>query len=243
LVQIEIRDFKKMNLEGAMVVDGFPSVGLVSSIAATYLISSLNLDQVAALDSPHFPPISMVYDSRPKFPARIYASDTLRLAVFLAEFTPSLHLHREIAKTILSWARERYCSLIVSPVGIPVEGEPDASAEPLGVGSTDRARERLSKCGIQQLKVGIIGGISGILLNEGRWSNFDVISLTVGAHKQFPDARAAAKVIQALNKLKPEFKIDVKPLLDEAEEIENRLKVLRKQATPVEMPPKPEIYR
>lgn len=245
MIEIEIREFKKMDLEGAMILDGFPSVGLVSSIVATHLISSLHLDQIAALDSPYFPPISMVYDSKPKFPARIYASEALKLAIFLAEFTPHPNLDRDIAKTILSWARERHCSLIVSPVGIPIEGEPSGSEElePLGVGSTDRARQTLSKSGIRQLKVGIIGGISGILLNEARWSNFEVISLTIGAHKQFPDARAAAKVIEAVNKLRPEFKIDVKPLLDQAEEIENRLRVLRKQAAPVEMPPKLEIYR
>lgn len=245
MVEIEIRDFKKIDLEGAMVVDGFPSVGLVSSIVATYLISTLNLDQIAALDSPYFPPISMVYDSKPKFPARIYASDTSKLAVFLAEFTPHPYLDRAIAKTILTWAREHYCSLVLSAVGIPIEGEPEASWEPetQGVGSTDRARQRLSESDIRQLKVGIIGGISGILLNEARWSNFDIISLTVGAHKQFPDARAAAKIIEALNKLKPELGIDVKPLLKQAEEIENRLKILRKQAAPVEVPPRVEIYR
>jgi uncharacterized protein len=248
LAEIEIHEFKRMNLEGATVVDGFPSVGLVSSIVATSLISTLNLDQIAALDSKEFPPLSMVYETRPKFPARIYASEQLKLAVFLSEFTPEPHLDRSLATTILSWARENYCSLIVSPVGVP-NGEDSKNLlgqEPLGVGSTDRARLRLSKAGIEPLRVGIIGGISGILLNEGRWSNFDVISLAVGAHKQFPDARAAAKIVQSLNKLQPEFKMDVKPLLDQAEEIENRLKVLRKQAAPVEIPnsrSKMEIYR
>jgi uncharacterized protein len=245
MLKIEIRDFKKMDLEGAMVVDGFPSVGLVSTIVATHLISNLHLDQIAALDSEHFPPISMVYDSKPKFPARIYASESVKLAVFLAEFTPAPQLARDIAKTMLSWTREHYCSLIVSPVGIPMEEKPETpeKIEPLGVGSSERARQRLAKSGIEQLRVGIIGGISGILLNEGRWSNFDVISLTVKAHRQYPDARAAAKVIEAVNKLKPELKIDTKPLLDQAEEIENRLKILRQQAAPVEAPPRLEIYR
>jgi uncharacterized protein len=187
----------------------------------------------------------MVYETRPKFPARIYANEQLKLAVFLAEFTPDPQLDRELANTILSWAREHYCSIIVSPVGVPMEESSKLvnDSEPLGVGSTDRARLRLNQARIEQLRVGIIGGISGVLLNEGRWSNFDVVSLAVGALKQFPDARAAAKVIQAVNKLHPEFQLDVKPLLDQAEEIENRLKILRKQATTVEIPAKPEIYR
>ncbi len=244
LAEIEIRDFKKMDLEGAVVIDGFPSVGLVSSIVATYLISSLNLDQIAALDSTDFPPISMVYDTRPKFPARIYANEKMKLAVFLAEFTPGPQLARDLARTILSWAREQYCSLVVSPVGVPsgAETKTQLGPEPLGVGSTNRARLRLNEAEIDQLRVGIIGGIGGILLNEGRWSNFDVISLAVGIHKQSPDARAAAKIIEALNRLRPQLKVDVRPLLDQAKEIESRLKVLRKQAEPVEMPHKLEIY-
>lgn len=241
---IEIREFKRMQLEGATVVDGFPSVGLVSSIVATHLISNLNLDQIAALDCPSFPPISMVYDTRPKFPARIYASEEFKLVVFLAEFTPHPSLDRDLAKTILSWAREHYCSLIVSPVGVPNNEGSGAlfGSGPLGVGSTDRTRAKMSNIGIEQLQLGIVGGISGILLNEGRWSNFDVISLVVPAHKSYPDARAAAKVMECVNKLHPEFKLEVKPLLDQAEEIENRLKVLRRQTAPVEMT-EPGIYR
>jgi predicted ATP-grasp superfamily ATP-dependent carboligase len=48
---VEVRPFKRVNLMGGVVIDGFPSVGFVSTIAATYLISSLKLDQIAAMDS------------------------------------------------------------------------------------------------------------------------------------------------------------------------------------------------
>jgi len=217
-------------------LDGFPSIGLVTSIAATYLISTLNLDQVAALESERFPPLSMVYDSKPKFPARIYASDKWKIAVFLAEFSPDPHLDREIAKTILGWAREHHCSLVISPVEMPLEQEKD-KVEVFGVGSTERARQRLRESGINELGVGMVAGVAGILLNEGRWSEFDIISLGVRAHKEYPDARAAAKVVEAIDKLLPDLQIDVKPLYEEAEVIEARLKALRTQAKPVQPPP------
>ncbi len=51
MFEIEVRRFKNMNLEGGAVIDGFPSVGLVSTIAASYIIASNTLDQIAALDS------------------------------------------------------------------------------------------------------------------------------------------------------------------------------------------------
>jgi uncharacterized protein len=235
---IEVREFKKISLEGGTVLDGFPSVGLATSIAATYLISTLNLDQVAALESERFPPLSMVYDSKPKFPARIYASDKWRIAVFLAEFSPDPHLDREIAKTMLGWAREHYCSLVISPVEMPLGQEKEEVGEEVfGVGSTERARQRLRKSGINELGVGIVAGVAGVLLNEGRWSDFDIISLGVRSHKEYPDARAAAKVVEAIDKLLPDLQIDVKPLYEEAEAIETRLKALRTQAKPVQPPP------
>ena len=43
---IVIYELEKMNLKGAVVIDGFPSVGLVSSIVANFLINTLKLEQV-----------------------------------------------------------------------------------------------------------------------------------------------------------------------------------------------------
>jgi len=91
-----------MDLTDGVVIEGFPSVGLVTTIAATYLISSLKLDQMAAMDSAWFPPVSMIYAEKPKFPARIYASARDKIAVCLSEFTPTIYLDRFIARSILS---------------------------------------------------------------------------------------------------------------------------------------------
>jgi len=241
LSEIEVRKFKDLDLKGGAVIDGFPSVGLANTIAANFLIAKLNLDQIAALDSRLFPPLSMVYASKPKFPARIYASDKLKIAVFLAEFKPPTVLDRLIANTMLAWAQQQHCKLIISPVGVPVEeqgseGGPavDYFPEVAGVGSTDGAREELKKCGIPQLHTGMVAGASGVLLNEGRWTGFDVISLLIGVRTDIPDAKAGAKIIEAINKLLPQIKLEVKPLYEEAEKIDEHLKVLRRQAKPVE---------
>jgi predicted ATP-grasp superfamily ATP-dependent carboligase len=57
---IEIYELKKMDIRGATVIDGFPSVGLVSSIVANYLINTLNLTQIGMMDSMYFPTVSLV---------------------------------------------------------------------------------------------------------------------------------------------------------------------------------------
>ncbi len=243
MIEIELREFKKMKLNGATIIDGFPSVGLVNTIAANYLVAALNLDQIVALDSDRFPAVSMIYANKPKFPARVYASEELKTVVFLSEFRILPNLYRPLAKTLLNWAKEQRCSLIISPVGYPVELL-SISEEPVvqGVGSTDRARERLISNGIKQLSIGIIPGISGLLLNEGRWANFDVISLIIPIQPDIPEVKAAVKAVEIIDKLIPEIEVDVAPLYQEAERIAERLKVLRKQAKPIESQPPWGVY-
>ncbi len=245
MVQIQILEFKKMQLDGATMIDGFPSVGLASTIAANYLVASLDLDQVAAIDSNYFPPMSMVYSSKPKFPARIYADENRKIAVCVSEFTPITYLDRPLARTIFEWSQKQRCSLIITSVGMPAEEKEQAPHESavLGVGSTDRARKRLDEAKVGQLELGIISGISGVLMNLGRWENYDVIALSVKVHPQVADAMAAVKLVEAYNKLLPQVEVDVGPLKEEAEKIEGRLKNIRTGVKPVEGPvPTGEMY-
>lgn len=228
---IKIHKYKDMDLTDATIIEGFPTVGLVSSIAANYLIGALNLDQINALDSPHFPPVSMVYASKPKFPARIYADEKVKLAVFLSEFTPSPDLARPIAETILEWARDNGCRQIICSEGLPIP-EKKEDMDVFAVGSTQHARDACEASEIRQLETGIITGVSGSLLNEGRLKNFDIIALLVQVIPDMPDARAAAKIVEAIDKLLPELSVDVRPLYQEAEMIESRIKTLRVQAKP-----------
>jgi len=238
MVEIEIRKFKDLDLKDGTILEGFPGVGLVSAIAATYLIDLLELDQICAMDSEHFPPTSMIYASKPKFPARIYASSEHKIALFLSEFTPSVELHRPIAKKLLEWAKEQQCKRFICMEGLPTESKVDPGGEEarrinvFGIGSTDDARKELEKADIKQLKAGMIYGVSGVLLNEGRWENFDVITLSAEAFAEMPDALAAARILEALDKLMPNIKIDTKPLLEQSKKFEEHLKGLRKQVEP-----------
>jgi len=243
-MSLEIKEFKKMKLNGATVIDGFPSISLINTIAANYLVSTLNLDQIVALDSDMFPAVSMIYASKPKFPARIYASEDFKIVVFLSEFRILPNLYRPLAKILFDWAKNQNCSLIISPVEWPMElftaSEEDLVVQ--GVGSTDRARNRLTSNGIKQLSFGMIPGISGLLINEGKWANFDVISLVVPVHPEMPDVKAAVKVVEVIDKLIPEIEIDIASLYQEAEKIAERIKALRRQAKPVEPQPPLGIY-
>lgn len=238
---IEVRKFKDLDLGGGSVIEAIPTVGLSSSIASSYLISSLGLDQIAALESEAFPPVSMIYSKKPKFPARIYAREDLKLAIFISEVPMSPNLHRPLAQTLLEWTRDQACREIICMEGLPVEDNAN-DLKLWAVGSTERARERIEKSGLEQLEIGMIPGVSGVLLNEGRWVKFDVISLVAETRAVVPDSLAAAKLVEAVDKLFPHITIPIEPLVAQAKRIQAHLAALQEQAKPA-MGKGVEIYR
>jgi uncharacterized protein len=233
---IQIYELRRMDLRGATVIDGFPSVGLVSSIVANYLINALQLVQIGIMDSPYFPTVALVREGRPMNPVRIYAGGKMdheedRLVVFISEFQPPPNLIKGIAATVLDWAQDQRCVQLVCPEGLIVDREAGESreVEVYGIGSTDRANELLKKNGIAMFEEGVITGVAGVLLNEGRKRDFDILTLLSEAHPDYPDARAAARVIETIDKLLLHTELDAKPLYEEAERIENQLKSIHHQ--------------
>jgi len=247
VAEVEIRSFKDVTLKDGTVVAAFPSVGLVSTITATYLITMLRTDQVCALESPDFPSLSMVYAKKPKFPARVYYSKDPPLAIFICEMPLPMSTHRPVASALMRWAHDHGCRQIVPLAGLPTDLEAPPAAEPpvWGVGSTDRARAELDRRGIAELETGMITGVTGVLLNEGRWRNVDVIALLAEARIDMPDARAGVALVRVLDALLPELSIDLKPLQDQAKNLEEHLQRLKQQARAVvKTEPIPsEMYR
>jgi uncharacterized protein len=237
---IRIIEIEEMNIRGAYVVDGFPSIGLVGSIVANYLVNSLGLRQIGVVDSDTFPAVSMIKNGIPTSPVRVYAGEINkgrdRLVVFVSEFQPIPQDIKELGKVIMDWVEDHKCRMIISPEGIstkqsnPPADMKDVISHVMAVGSTVEAREMLTTNEIPIFEAGVIVGLSGVLLNEGFNRLFDVITILSEASTEFPDARAAAAVTMAINKLVLEGSLDIEPLLQEAESIENSLKEMYERA-------------
>jgi len=249
--EVEVIDFEKIDIKNATVIAGFPSIGLVSTIVANYLIDALGLKQTGALDSPHFPTLSVVHTGEPLSPVRIYAGTMTngeKLVVFVSEFKPKPNLINSLSEVIMKWVKENNCKLLISPEGMVVEGKTEGEeniTDAYAIGSTENARNTLHSKNIAQFKNGIIAGVSGVLLNKGKHENFDVISILSEAHPNYPDARAAASALNVIATLIG-VDINVVPLYEEAERIENQLKKFHKQAKPMvsssSQIPQPSMY-
>ncbi|MCK4757474.1 MAG: proteasome assembly chaperone family protein [Thermoplasmata archaeon] len=243
---VKIYELKRTDVKGATVIDGFPSVGLVSSIAANYLINTLKLTQIGIMDSVYFPTVSLIRDGVPQNPVRIYASEKVgesednrdQIVVFISEFQPPPNLVKPIASTLLDWAEDQKCKMVVSPEGLVIdredadesEDEEVTDLEIYGVASTKQGRKILMECGVTEFTEGVITGVAGVLLNEGRRRDFNVATVLAEAHPDYPDARAAARIIETIDKVLLHIELDAKPLYDEAERIESQLKLIHKQS-------------
>ena len=237
---MEIVELKRMDLRNAVIIDGFPSVGLVSSIVANYLTALLKLEYIAVLDSDSFPTLSLIRNGEPLGPARIYAREPRQgeqqVVVFSTELQPSASLLRDIGTAIMDFAQAQKCKLVISAGGLIVEreeGEPEDDKGEIavyGIGSTENAQRLLLEADAEPFVEGVISGTAGVLLNEGRRRNMDVITLLAEARPDAADARAAALILAAIDQMILHMNLNVEPLCKEAERLEAQLKVLHRDA-------------
>src|SRR5207245_9778787 len=141
--EITVREIAHIDIEGGYVIDGFPYAGLANAIATESLINTTSQFELAGvLDSELFPPISIVRESLPSFPTRIFVNKDLKVAVFSSYLTRHESLHREVAKTMLKWDNEHKCSLVVSSAAIKTDEE---APFVIGVASTEEAKNDLNR--------------------------------------------------------------------------------------------------
>jgi uncharacterized protein len=230
--QIEIHTVKRVNLNGGTLIDGFPSGGLTNSIASMCFMRSIRNELISILDSSMFPPLSMIYNGIANFPVRIYANEDVKVAFLISELNLNESMYYTISKTILQWARENECELVISSGSIATEESKESPREHdlqkvYGVASTERAKDRMEKAGILELHHGSISGIPALLLNEGMRRNFDVIVLLGNILRGSSEFRPAAAISEAIMKLVPGLSCDIHFLLKRAKTIEHNLRKIR----------------
>lgn len=229
--EMTVRELIPIDIEGGYLIDGFPYAGLANAIATESMITTTSQFEFAGiLDSDLFPPISIVREEVPSFPARIFVNQSIKVAVFSSYVTPHESIHREVARTMLKWAKDHKCSLVVSSSA--VKSDEDGPFV-IGIGSTEDAKKRLLNADIPLLKNGTIPGIPGILLNEGYISKTNVIVLLIKSHDTGPDFKAGAEICMAMSKLVPGTSCDLTTLLNEAQNIEQHLKQTEEEAGPL----------
>jgi len=220
-IEIKIKEFSELNLEEGYLIDGFPSAGFSSAIAAESMIKTSQFKLAGIIDSDSFPPISVIKDKKPNYPSRIFVNEDLKVGIFSSYLTLEQSFHKTTAKTMLDWAQKHKIKLIVSSIAVK---SPNENEEMLGVGNTESARAKIKEIGLKVLEHGTVPGIPGTLLNEGSLREQDVVVIIFHTDGKGPDFKSSAQLCNTMSKLIPGTSCNISLLQQEAEKAEVTIK-------------------
>ena len=242
--QPEVQGDSKIDLTGALVVNCFPSLGFVSSIVAHYLVDKLELKLVGGVRHPSLPAVCLVQDGMPLPPLRFYAGEPIcnmeecnRVVLIASEIQVSPELCLPLAGSLIDWIKHSNASatIMIDAYSPGIENkhtifdEDDSDGSLLGIGAIEESHKILKDLQVPLLKQGIVGGMTGVMMGESRRREINTIAMLAEASGEFgngsiPDSRAAARIINCLDKLLPAIYLDSEPLLEEAQRIEEQIR-------------------
>jgi uncharacterized protein len=205
----------------AVMINGLPDIGLVGLLAASHIISSLRLEEVASLESDLLPPMIVLHGGLPKSPIRIFADNSL--TVLISETAIPGSLLRPLANELVMWAQDNSARLVLSLGGMAVANRQDIDMPKVFAAISEKGLESKLNGAAEILEEGYIIGAYGLLLRQCAANSIPGIALLTQAYDNYPDPEAAAAALTAVNKIL-ELNIGVSELLKRGEEIRLRSK-------------------
>ncbi len=215
---------KPLSLENPIIVEGFPGIGLVGNIASQHLIDELEMEYIGSVESKYFPPIAVLFNGIINMPVRIYEGKEHNILTVISDIPIHPTISYEVSKVLMDWAQSVNVKEIVSIAGIATMSSEE---KVFGAATNDDMLNRI-KDYVEIFQVGTISGISGSVMTECFMRNVPAMSLLGETNSPNPDPRAAASVINVLNKIY-DLPIDTDNLMEQAEQIEIELQKLAEQ--------------
>jgi uncharacterized protein len=223
---VKIVEKKPIPSEATMII-GLPDVGLVGLIATSYLISELDLEEIAYMDSDLLPPVVVLHEGLPHAPLRMYGNKYL-IAVISELAVPAPAIYT-IMREIVEWAQGKKVKKILSIGGIPTEDRQTIQEpEVFAAASNQELLETLTKSGLKTLNEGYIVGAQALSMRYSISKNMPSIAILAQSFYNYPDPQAAAIALKELSKIS-DIKVDVSKLLEKGEEIRLKARDIMKR--------------
>lgn len=208
------------------VIEGFPGFGLVSTIATGFLIDHLKCEQIGKYWFERGQPTVAVHGCKLVDPISVYYNKKYNV-VIINSIAPAAGMEWEAAGIVLDVAKQVGAKEIISLEGVGSTEPGDTRG--FFYSTSPTSRKKLEKAGIECLGEGIIVGVTGALHMKGQQNKTHITSLFAETHSKLPDSKAAAKIIELLDKYLG-LKVDYKPLLKQAEQFESKLRSMVEQS-------------
>lgn len=208
-----------------IIIDGFPGIGLVSTIATEFLIEHLKCEEIGQIKGKELPPLVAVHEGKLIRPMSIFYSEKYNVMI-LHVISGSSGIEWNLAELLLDQAKELKAKEIISleSVGIPATDEEPKDTRSFFFVNKDVNGKKLKKLGVDELAEGVIMGVTSALMQMTP-KEIPLSCLFAETHTGLPDSKAAAKLIEVLDKYIG-LEVDPKPLLESAEKFELKIKDL-----------------
>ena len=205
------------NIEAPNILVGLPDVGLVGTIAVSYVIEKLKMSELGYIDSPRFPPMVIIRESAVKNPIRIYGKDDI--IAIISDLPLYQSLINPFFEDLVEWIKKLRPRTIIGITGLPTQDRMQVNKpEVVGISTTPATRELLDNAGVKLLSDGVFFGTYAALVRECSAQRVPCITLLALSHLNFPDPAASLEALSIVNKIL-NIEIDLKQLEQEAERI------------------------
>jgi len=217
MAEEQIKLTKKV--KNPIVIIGFPGFGLVGTITTEFLIDHLKTELIGKLWFEEMTPLAAVHEGKMIHPISVHYNKEHNITI-VHGVTPTVGMEWKIVSLLLRFLEMVDAKEVISIEGI---GSLQEAEKPrvLFYSATKKLAENLRTAGLEPLREGIIMGVTGALLLK--LENKDLTCIFAESHSQLPDSRAASHVIGALDRYLG-LKVDPKPLVEQAEKFEEKLK-------------------
>ena len=203
------------------IVEGFPGFGLVGTIASEFLIEHLQTEQIGKMVFDEMPAVVAIHEKKVVEPLAIFYNQKYNLVIVHA-ITAATHYEWQMAEAIKKLASDIGAKEIISLEGVGA-GDQSENTRVFYYSNNDKSANTFEKAGIEALKEGIIMGVTGAVLL--RVEKIPLSCLFAETHLNIPDSKAAAKLIETLDKYIG-MDLDYQPLLEQAKKFEEKLKTI-----------------
>jgi len=202
-----------------IIIESTPGFGLAGTIAAEFLIDHLDTEMIGKIWLKDMPAITAIHECHVVQPLGIFYNKKYNILILHA-ITETKNIEWKLSEAIVELAKKLKAKEIISLEGVGSPGLSTAS-KTFFFSSDPIKRKIFQKIGIDPLKEGIIMGVTSALLL--RHEEISISCIFAEASSNLPDSKAAAKIIETLDKYLG-LKVDYKPLLQQAQKFEEKLK-------------------
>ena len=225
----KIVEVSPIKLKNPILIEGFPGVGMIGTIAAMHLVREWNMELVGYIDSEDFPPICTIHNEEPLPAARIYQSKKYNTLVLFSEFVIPANAVNKVANEIILWSEDRKLSAIISLGGV---GIATTKEDVFGIASTEGLKKELKELGVTVVKEGVTTGVTGLVLSNAYIRKFPAAAILTSNKNMSINLIGTAKVLDKLSGLL-NIPINTNKLQKEGEELEDKLRKMMKETKEV----------